>query len=213
MLRLLAQLLPLLLACTPLQLQAGGRCNDGIGKANDLYRTGSFNKALQQYRQIETTCTTEPENSACRVNLANTLFMLGSYPQASAYYSGVIANPATPDSIRFTAYYQLAHLHAASADLSSIPEQQKTLNNKALRAFRNALRLDPDDNYTRENIEIMEHRLRRQAEVADKPVTRQRSLASKRAAAASLQPLSPAATGNLQSTKPAAATKKSQKAW
>ncbi len=195
-----AILLPLFLASSPLQ------------QANTLYREGRFAEALERYRRLEATCTTEPEKSACKVNLANTLFMLGSYRQASDYYLSVIVNPATPDSIRGTAHYQLAHIYAASADLASSAKQRTSMEKQALEEFRNALRLDPEDRQTRENIEIMERRLKRETDVQAAPAERQQAITTKRAAAATLQQLSPTATGNTPTNAPAG-TKKSQKAW
>ncbi|TNJ37757.1 tetratricopeptide repeat protein [Prosthecochloris vibrioformis] len=195
-----AILLPLFLASSPLQ------------QANTLYREGRFAVALERYRRLEATYTTEPEKSACKVNLANTLFMLGSYKQASDYYLSVIVNPATPDSIRGTAHYQLAHIYAASADLASSAKQRSSMEKQALEEFRNALRLDPEDRQTRENIEIMERRLKRETDVPAAPAERQQAITTKRAAAATLQQLSPTATGNSPTSTPAG-TKKSQKAW
>ncbi|WP_170970958.1 tetratricopeptide repeat protein [Ilyomonas limi] len=112
--------------------------NKIIQQGNEAYKNGNYNAAIKDYsRALET----DKKNTTAWFNMGNALQKTMNSEDAAKSYDEAINN-ATDDDLRSKAYYNKA--------LAML--QQKKLQS-AINALKQSLRLTPEDNDARENLQ------------------------------------------------------------
>lgn len=118
-----------------------------LRQGNEHYREGRFPAAEAAYREA---VKAEPRNETARYNLANSLVMQQKYQEAQTIYDDLAAS-STEDKMRAASYYNTGVVHSSQKELES-----------SIEAYKQALRIDPDDREARENLQKALHELRQQ---------------------------------------------------
>ena len=112
--------------------------NSYISKGNDYYRQTQFDLAEAQYRKA---LERDPANTTARFNLANALQKQKKWEEALRVSEQLYASANDPALKSATAYNTgVAHTKQKSLELS-------------IESYKNALRLKPDDQQARENLQ------------------------------------------------------------
>ncbi len=115
-------------------LQTGKHTRAG----NEFYKQQQFDKAASEYgKAIEA----DPDNGPAKFNLANTLYKQNKQDEAVKVFTEVAGNAAKTE-LKVKAYY----------NKGAVLSQQKKLE-ESIEAYKNALRLNPDDKEARENLQ------------------------------------------------------------
>lgn len=114
------------------------KANKSIQQGNEAYRKADFNSAIKDYNQA---LNTDNKNAVAQFNLANALQHKNDADKALQAYDDAIKNAKDAD-LQSKAYY--------NKGLSRL--QQKDIAG-AVDAFKNSLRLAPNDNEARENLQ------------------------------------------------------------
>jgi Ca-activated chloride channel family protein len=105
---------------------------------NEFYKQQQFDKAASEYsKAIEA----DPNNGPAKFNLANTLYKQNKQDEAVKIFTEV-AGDAAKGELKEKAYY----------NKGAVFSQQKKLE-ESIDAYKNALRLNPDDKEARENLQ------------------------------------------------------------
>lgn len=125
--------------------------NKSLVKANELYRNGDFDKAIEQYKAI---IDKDPGNKTATYNLANAFFRSGNYAEAELLYDKNLEGNKDNKSLH-QAYYNKG---------VALSKQQKL--EESVEAYKQAILLDPTDEDTRFNLQkaLVELRKRQQAD-------------------------------------------------
>jgi tetratricopeptide (TPR) repeat protein len=111
--------------------------NASISTGNEFYKRGQYDQAEKHYRDA---LNSKPKSVNARTNLGNALYKQKKYADAIAAYEQVSAN--APDKLKAAAYYNAGVTYTRQDNL---PE--------CIEAFKNALRITPDDRQARENLQ------------------------------------------------------------
>jgi Ca-activated chloride channel homolog len=125
-----------------------------IRAGNEFYKQQQFDKAASEYNKaIEAV----PGNSTAKFNLANTLYKQNKQDEAVKLFTEVSNNAGKAD-LKAKAYY----------NKGAVLSQQKKLE-ESIEAYKNALRLNPDDKEARENLQkaFLELKKKKQPEKKD----------------------------------------------
>ncbi|MDP9230379.1 MAG: tetratricopeptide repeat protein [Bacteroidota bacterium] len=109
-----------------------------IKAGNDLYKEQQYEQAEAQYRKA---LEIDPDNRTAQFNLANTLYKLNMPDEAKAIYDQITKNEKEVTARSGTFYNK-------GVVLSS----EKKLE-ESIEAYKDALRLNPDDKEARENLQ------------------------------------------------------------
>jgi Ca-activated chloride channel homolog len=109
-----------------------------LREGNDFYRQKQFEKAAAAY---EKAVQEDPSSSRAKFNLANTLQQLGKQEEALKAFTELTTTAKEKD-IKAGAWY----------NKGVVLSQQKKLE-ESIEAYKNALRLKPDDTEARENLQ------------------------------------------------------------
>lgn len=118
-----------------------------VMQGNDAYRKGDFNKAVEAYKNA---LREDPSNNAARFNLANALQRQKEIKESQKLYDEVIEQKENV-ALKVKALYNKGLLLAKDKNYE-----------EAARAFMMALTLDPDDNDTRENLQLVLNEMKKQ---------------------------------------------------
>ena len=119
-----------------------------IRKGNKLYKEGDFDKSITEYEQA---VKIDPKNALANFNFANALFRKEKWEDAEKNFENVIAN--APDrAVREKGFYNKG---------VALTKQKKL--EESIDAYKNALRLDPNDEDARVNLQkaLLEQRRER----------------------------------------------------
>ncbi len=109
-----------------------------IQSGNDLYKQEQFNKAATEYnRALEA----DPSNTIAKFNQANAFYRQDQKVEAAQIYSAVISGTGEK-GLRSKAYYNKGVVLSAQKNLE-----------ESIEAYKNTLRLNPDDKDARENLQ------------------------------------------------------------
>ena len=109
-----------------------------IRKGNKLYKEGDFDKSITEYEQA---VKIDPKNALANFNFANALFRKEKWEDAEKNFENVIAN--APDrAVREKGFYNKG---------VALTKQKKL--EESIDAYKNALRLDPNDEDARVNLQ------------------------------------------------------------
>ena len=144
--------------------------NASIAKGNEFYRQSQYDLAEQHYRKA---VSEAPASETARFNLANALYRQKKYKEAVAVLNELEGNSPTK-SLKSAAFYNEGVVHTKSKDLE-----------KSIEAYKSALRLNPDDEQARENLQkaLREQKKQKQQQQKDRQdqKNRQSSMSQKEA--------------------------------
>lgn len=128
----------LILFCLPVMALQAQDKQQSLREGNNYYRQQQFEKAEAAYQKA---VQEDPSSSRARYNLANTLQQLGKQEEALKAFTE-LATTAKEKDIQAGAWY----------NKGVVLSQQKKLE-ESIEAYKNALRLKPDDTEARENLQ------------------------------------------------------------
>jgi Ca-activated chloride channel family protein len=109
-----------------------------ISTGNVFYRQKQFDKAATEYKKA---IETDPGNNKAKYNLANTLYKQNKLDEAVKLFTEVSGNNEKID-LKEQAFY----------NKGTVLSKQKKLE-ESIEAYKAALRLNPEDNEARENLQ------------------------------------------------------------
>jgi tetratricopeptide (TPR) repeat protein len=109
-----------------------------IRDGNEFYKQQQFDKAADEYNKA---IKADPGNEKAKFNLANTLYKQNKQDEAVKVFTGVSGNNEKSD-LKEKAFY----------NKGAVLSRQKKLE-ESIEAYKNALRLNPDDKEARENLQ------------------------------------------------------------
>lgn len=119
-----------------------------IQKGNDYYRQSAYEMAERQYRKV---LEKSPQNATALYNLANALYRQKKYDEAQEVLTRFTAGTIQNQNIKEAAYYNSGVIYSRQRDLPA-----------SIEAYKNALRLNPNDKDARENLQKALSELRNQ---------------------------------------------------
>lgn len=134
----------LLLIAAPVLAQ---RENDMLQQANELYRKKEFSKAEEAYKQL---VSETPRNAKALYNLASTQYQSGKQKEAIETYEKALAADAS-DELRQKILYNRGTILARQKEYQKAAEDLKA-----------ALKLKPDDEDNRQNLQRVLNELKKQ---------------------------------------------------
>lgn len=146
--------------------------NSNISKGNDYYRTSQFDLAEKYYRAA---LTKEPQNITAAFNLANALHSQKRYAEAIGVLKTIKAGTG-PEAMQAAIHYNTGVAHTKERDLEA-----------SIESYKAALRLTPDDQQARENLQKALLELKKEQQ--QKSQQQQRSAMSQSEAQRQLQQL------------------------
>ncbi|RXK83445.1 tetratricopeptide repeat protein [Filimonas effusa] len=149
MVKTIKQLTGVLLLCSAISLPSYAQSGDAsVKKGNDLYRKGDYANAELYYRKA---LLKEPGNVAAKFNLGNAMEKQKKGEDAAAMFNDVGGGKSVDTATKAKAYYNKGLALAKDNKLQM-----------AIDAFKQALRLAPDDEQARENLQKAMNELRQQ---------------------------------------------------
>ena len=112
--------------------------NEMIQSGNDLYRKQQYDKAQQEYSNA---LKSQPANTTAKFNIAATTYRLNKQDEAIKQYDELVKTNIDAD-MRAKAFY----------NKGAILSKQKKLE-ESIEAYKSALRINPQDNEARENLQ------------------------------------------------------------
>jgi Ca-activated chloride channel family protein len=129
----------LLIICISIaNIDSFAQTNTRILQGNDYYRQSQFDLAEAQYRKA---LESEPNNTTAQFNLANALQKQKKFDEAIKVL-GALASTASNKNFKSIAWYNQG---VAYTKLKNLEE--------SIEAYKKSLRLNPDDQQARENLE------------------------------------------------------------
>ncbi|MBW7869829.1 MAG: tetratricopeptide repeat protein [Flavobacteriia bacterium] len=118
---------------------------DYVIRGNREYNQDDFQKAEAQYR----TALSEEENSVkANYNLGNALYQQKKYDQSRAHFDKIIQNGSASNSDKASAYHNIGKSYLDEKNYE-----------KAVENFKDALKLNPNDDETRYNYALAKKKL------------------------------------------------------
>ncbi|MCK4679974.1 tetratricopeptide repeat protein [bacterium] len=133
-----ALVLVMLVALYPLLVGFGDSPEGRNRRGNRLYREGRFDEALTEYRGAQVLA---PELAALAFNAGNALFRKGELPDAIREYGN--AALSDDDLVSSSALYNAGNAFLQAGQIDT-----------AVEAFKGALKLNPDDQDAKHNLEV-----------------------------------------------------------
>lgn len=117
-------------------------------RGNRLFREGRFAEAVEAYREA----LADGETPALHYNLGTALLRLGRYEEAERHLLASLGT-VEPD-LRQRAYFNLGSRYLEAARAETETEARRTLLGGAVEAYKQALRLEPEDDDAKWNLEL-----------------------------------------------------------
>jgi Ca-activated chloride channel homolog len=111
--------------------------SNAISKGNDYYRQGAYDLAMVQY---QIALKEDPDNAIAKNNMANILYRQSKFADAIKHYKAASAN--SDAGVKSGAFYNEGVLRS---NLNQTEE--------AIELYKKALRIDPNDQKARENLQ------------------------------------------------------------
>lgn len=129
--------------------------NELIKKGNEAYEQNEYDKAISNYKQATDNA---PGNAVAQFNLGNALYKNKKTDEARQAYDNALANADAKD-FRSKAFYNKGVLHQKNNKLA-----------ECIDAYKNALRLNPQDDDARQNLQkaLQQQKQNQQKENKDK---------------------------------------------
>lgn len=149
MVKTIKQLTGVLFLCSAISLQSYAQSGDAsVKKGNDLYKKGDYANAELYYRKA---LIKEPGNVAAKFNLGNAMEKQKKGEDAAAMFNDVVSAKSADTVMKAKAYY--------NKGLALAKDNKLQL---AIDAFKQTLRLTPDDEQARENLQKAMNELKQQ---------------------------------------------------
>ena len=124
------------------------------GRALREYRRGNYSRALTEYEKLS---ERKPDDARLHYNTGAAAYQEKEYEQALKQFS---AGLATPDvKLQEQAYYNLGNTRYRLGEDAADPKQQMAQWQQAVSSYESALKLDPKDEDSRHNLELVKKRL------------------------------------------------------
>ena len=136
----------LLLSITIALAACGSTVASSNRQGNKLYRQGQYDEALSAYQKAQ---AEQPDLAELHYNVGNTLHRKEDYQEAAAETLQGLSK-ADPD-LRARAYYNLGNSFYRQGQFA-----------EAIAAYKEALKLDPDDQDAKHNLELAQRKLEEQ---------------------------------------------------
>jgi Ca-activated chloride channel family protein len=136
-----------LLLITILALATGASGQAAVFQGNEFYRNEQYGLAEEQYRKAY---DNDPTDVNARFNLANALYKQKKYAEAIRHFNEMGAQGKDKE-FRASSFYNAGVAHTHLKDWKA-----------AVEAFRHALRLSPEDQQARENLQKAMAELKKQ---------------------------------------------------
>lgn len=120
-----------------------------LKKADELYRQGKFDQALEIY---QSELNKNPGDYATAFNVGNALFKSGKFDEAEKAWAHAKSLTQKPGNVSASAYNQ------------AVADFQKRDLQEALKQTKEAIRMNPDDEDARANFEVLSRLLKKQQE-------------------------------------------------
>ena len=120
-----------------------------LGKGNEYYRQSQYDLAERQYKL---TLQEDPDNATAQYNLANALYQQKKYKEATDVLKK-LQKGTSDNAIKQASFYNEGVVHTKEKDLQA-----------SIEAYKAALRLKPDDQQARENLQKAIRELKKQQE-------------------------------------------------
>ena len=121
----------------------------GFERGNRLFRAGEYEEAVAEYRSA---LQDGDDSPVLRYNLGTALLELGRYEEAQQHLEAAL--DAVDPSLRQYVHYNLGQRFLEDARRSDDPRAGPALYDAAVEAYRQALRLRPDDVDAKWNYEL-----------------------------------------------------------
>lgn len=105
-----------------------------IKTGNDLYKKGEYEKAAQEYQKVS-------YDQRAKFNYGNALYKQNKKDDAVKVFN-VLSIPANKPDLRALSYYNTGVVYTSKQQLE-----------ESIEAYKNTLRLNPDDKQARENLQ------------------------------------------------------------
>ncbi|MCB0740595.1 MAG: tetratricopeptide repeat protein, partial [Chitinophagaceae bacterium] len=110
-----------------------------IQEGNAYYKKGVFQKAVERYDKA---LAAEPQNVKAKYNKANALFKLDKKVEAAVLYNNLIQQNKDNNTLLAKAWYNKGVVLSGQNNLE-----------ESIEAYKNVLRINPNDNDARENLQ------------------------------------------------------------
>lgn len=137
-----------LFACLPAAAFGQGKGRSKVLEGNKLFAEGKFDEANIAYRDAQ---LDNPASTIIEYDIANTLYEKKKYEEALKLYDKITKDPDDP-VLQSRAYYNLGN---TLYRLNKLPE--------SILAYKEALKLNPDDAQAKYNLEYVRARLKQNA--------------------------------------------------
>ena len=117
-----------------------------VQEANELYKAEKYNEALNLYHDA---ALDNPLSPGIHYNIGNTLYKQGNYEEALLEYDKVLT--AKDADLYFRSYYNMGN---TLYRMGKLPE--------AILSYTEALKLNPDDDESKYNLEFVRNKLKEQ---------------------------------------------------
>ena len=124
-------------------------------QGNALFRAGQYDRAEKYYLQV---LKSQPHNSRAHFNLADTYLAKGNPGAADSLYN-IVTQSEKNKQVRSMAWHNRGYL-CQTAALHDAQKQQQLLR-QAIEHYKQALRLNPNDNDTRYNLALCQRQLKK----------------------------------------------------
>jgi len=141
------------------QLTFSQSAHKSLREGNSAYLEEDYAAAAENYYKA---LEDDPSNIKGKFNLGNATYKTDGYDEAIQHFSAA-AELAKDDQIKSNAYYNLGNAHFQKAQA----EQGKGLD-KSIEAYKNSLRLNPNDADTKKNLALTQRLLQRQQQQQQK---------------------------------------------
>lgn len=124
-------------------------------QGNALFRAGQYDRAEKYYLQV---LKSQPHNSRAHFNLADTYLAKGNPGAADSLYN-IVTQSEKNKQVRSMAWHNRGYI-CQTAALHDAQKQQQLLR-QAIEHYKQALRLNPNDNDTRYNLALCQRQLKK----------------------------------------------------
>ncbi len=134
--------------------------SDGkLHNANKRYEESRFTLAALLYRKVIREDPRSRNAGIASFNLGNTLFRTQRYSEAAVRFCKTALMTNLPETFRADARFNAGNAYAQLALLGKDKRKKTSLLQAALREYRSALLIEPDNNESKVNYEIILRRL------------------------------------------------------
>lgn len=124
-------------------------------QGNALFRAGQYDRAEKYYLLV---LKSQPHNSRAHFNLADTYLAKGNPDAADSLYN-IVTQSEKNKQVRSMAWHNRGYI-CQTAALHDAQKQQQLLR-QAIEHYKQALRLNPNDNDTRYNLALCQRQLKK----------------------------------------------------